>query len=54
MAQYAYKFISGLTDTQLKNGEATLNTQGAKGWEVVSVIHLATDDNLVIAKRQIS
>lgn len=49
--KWSYKVVT-LTDTQIENAESTLNTYGSNGWQVVSIIRIATDKNVLIAKRQ--
>jgi len=46
-----YKVVN-LTDTQLKNSESQLNTYGQNGWEIVDIVRIATNDNILIAKRR--
>ena len=53
MAIWDYKVLKDLTDNQIRNGGTKLKDEGDAGWELVNVVHLATDDNVAIFKKRL-
>jgi len=52
MAVWEYK-VATLTDNQVRNSENQLNTFGAAGWEVITIIRLEQNDNVIFARRRL-